>query len=195
MKLIDLLVQELPKHGGWPCGSAWIEQASDGRLFDKIGEMAWPSYLINDLRFLVADDWVNCRVSRAQYESALSASDVGRAGSSVDLTTEWNGEGLPPVGCECEMAWSEARFEPCKILYIGEESVMVKLERGEDCYTISTVKFRPTRSEADRKRDEAASSIQIIFDNCNEEDDELANFGKRLVQEIAAGKIPGIRIE
>lgn len=34
MKLIDLLVQELPKRGGWPAGVDAVEQDSEGQLFE-----------------------------------------------------------------------------------------------------------------------------------------------------------------
>lgn len=33
MKLIDLLVQELPKRGGWPDGVSRIHQDHDGEIY------------------------------------------------------------------------------------------------------------------------------------------------------------------
>lgn len=131
-------------------------------------------------------------------------SECGSAGSSVELKAEWNGEGLPPVGCRIEYT--------CTVPDVGHPAIesgkwyggTIIAYHNECVWTsdngirhLRNTTFRPLRSEADRKRDEAASSIQSLFDSYNEDvgNDELARFGERLLQKIAAGKIPGIRIE
>ena len=44
-----------------------------------------------------ADDNHSAVISMARYECEISKKETGK--QSAD---EWNGEGLPPVGCECE---------------------------------------------------------------------------------------------
>lgn len=116
------------------------------------------------------------------------------AGQEADLNdcigqtpaTEWNGEGLPPAGCVCERSWAGDKWLQCKIIFTGDEIVLVKLATREAAYQLSDVRFRPIRSEAERKRSD------II--------DALTNFTLRgdatdIYDAIAAGKIPGIKLE
>ena len=93
MKLIDLLVQELPKRGGWPDGVSEIGQDYDGELmFYGRGNIRTGIYLTlsSDHRNIYRHD--GDKVTKDRYESALAASQK----------PSWNGEGLPPVGCERE---------------------------------------------------------------------------------------------
>lgn len=183
MTLLEILVKELPKCGGWPSENICaLVQGHAGNIYRAGGGLSI-------LGCALADDWELAEVTREQYEAALVASDAGRAGSGIGLASEWNGDGLPPVGCECEMAWIEAEFAPCKILFVGEEVVLVKREKRESCYTIPTVKFRPIRSEADRKRDEAVGAM------LNAQSYGGQDIYCDIYDAIAAGKIPGIRIE
>ena len=88
MKLIDLLVQELPKRGGWPDGAEIAVQDADSQIcFSSHGDVYankcqtdwyggdwgngdWSNPFIDT----IADDRHECIVSRKQYESALAAS-------------------------------------------------------------------------------------------------------------------------
>ncbi len=69
MKLIDLLVQELPKRGGWPDGAIYICTEKDGT--PRIVGSGWhdnkslSSFKVNDDKSIIDFD---------QYESALAAS-------------------------------------------------------------------------------------------------------------------------
>ncbi|VEC00275.1 Uncharacterised protein [Cedecea lapagei] len=181
MTLLEILVKEIPRLGGWPEGVSVIEQLDDGCLYDPYGDC-----LFSGREFNLSEDYEDAFVTNDKYEAALSASKA----------TEWNGEGLPPVGCECEVAWSGAKFIPCKILYIGVSVVLVRLDRSEECYTLSTVKFRPIRSAANRKRLEVAEAL-IRFLDLETDIDNVFHAGdvKDFLDYIAAGKIPGIRIE
>lgn len=177
MTLLEILVKELPKRGGWP-----VDSDDERTLSISLPQAMWGLNSGGYYAFVGPGESVN----REQYEAALSAPKA----------TEWNGEGFPPVGCECEMAWSESGFEPCKILFIGESVALVKRDRREDCYTLSTVKFRPLRSEADRKRDEANKSIaESLFNDGDMSTAEALRLATFVYDAIAAGKIPGIRIE
>lgn len=110
MKLIDLLVQELPKRGGWPDGAECAVQDADYQLcfsahsgasinnqkthwLDGQWSGGWSNPYLDD----VADDRDSSIVTRDQYQSALAASQKG----------EWPRDGLPPVWCECEARYRE----------------------------------------------------------------------------------------
>ena len=94
MKLIDLLVQELPKRGGWPEAANYVVQDYDGTikfsksinfLHIKAGE--WCSnedgddWIYGDRPFegnfhhyITANDWKVSIVTREQYKTALADS-------------------------------------------------------------------------------------------------------------------------
>lgn len=191
MKLIDLLVQELPKHGGWPEGVALIDQARDGMIFDPTDPVM--PYLFDSHLFELADDWDVTQVTREQYEAALAASQP-----------QWNGEGLPPVGCECEFYNGNRYYVrnsspqdgqkvkvvhhevsgagiPCAVfVWIGDDN-SVKSEAAQSGL------FRPIRSVVERKRDDIANAI-------NEAVDASGTIGHVLYDAIAAGKIHGLCI-
>ncbi|WP_319730324.1 hypothetical protein [Cronobacter malonaticus] len=195
MKLIDLLVQELPKRGGWPDGAVECcrhKGSNSIDFYDANGN--WPvdcalkygkdfaaksEYNENNPRYLVDS------VTREQYEAALAAAQQ----------PVWDGEGLPPVGCECEVSvcggWEPGRIvfsdENIGVAYVCESSLSPTL----DCVSgFSALKhFRPIRSEADKRRDEAIAALKKLKPQLV---GELAGY---LYDEIAAGKIPHIRIE
>lgn len=69
MKLIDLLVKELPKQGGWPEGVKEVEQDTDGSIFEM------DSDYISDFHFKKTEDWRTAAVTKSQYEQSLAASE------------------------------------------------------------------------------------------------------------------------
>lgn len=277
MKLIDLLVKELPKRGGWPDGVTHIEQDYDRELmFYGRGDVR-TGVILNEL----AIDHRKCgevgeKITREQYESALAASkavvgndgwiqwagggcpvdgvvDVklrnghitkkrmadsldwnhykpdgdgaiiayrlhnpeinSRAnddrleqdlneciGQDVDMP-EWNGEGLPPVGCECELKYKchddDAYWERVVILWQRGDDTLV--EYVGDHFKNTTqlihktsmhVDFRPLRTEADKKRDEVINEIASMIGRGTFYED-----AERIYDAIAAGKIPGVKLE
>ncbi|ELY6222599.1 UNVERIFIED_ASMBLY: hypothetical protein E7W40_10100 [Cronobacter sakazakii] len=190
MKLIDLLVQELPKRGGWPEGINVIEQNFHGKLFN--GSKPYRPFLFDDEKFEIVDEWREARVTREQYEAALAAAQQ----------PVWDGEGLPPVGCECEAKYRDAAnaewfFFRC----VGVDCGIAFGWAGKDAVTLDkgTFEFRPIHSEADKRRDDV---IESIFDILNDYDFEVVHIRgdqKRMatdiVERIASGMIPHIRIE
>lgn len=92
MKLIDILVQELPKCGGWPEGVVAITQDSDKAInnyktADRLEtnehgnwrySSAWEGYsmLASDSTCL-ASDYDTAIITRDQYEAALAAKNDG----------------------------------------------------------------------------------------------------------------------
>lgn len=267
MKLIDILVRELPKRGGWPEGADFVVQdGRDGRV--KFGrnpiEVGLPAKWSNEVwqgewNFSTHNDFICHEISsdwhaiftREQYESALAASKpecdadvipaiIGRFVPSGSFncglmpfnvltkvasdfmppawegvreggdeyhviesawrfeSVEWDGEGLPPVGVQAEVSVDGGRTW-CSYKATSERNGMRLVEVGNftEEFQSNNWTFRPIRSEADKKRDEAATCIQEMFDSYNEDvgNDELSRFGYRLLQKIAAGKIPHIRID
>ncbi|WP_313046733.1 hypothetical protein [Atlantibacter hermannii] len=181
MKLIDILVQELPKHGGWPDGVKVVEQDSNGSLIEM------ESGYCSDFRLQLADDWLPETLTREEYESALSASQ-----------TQWNGEGMPPVGCECEALFYSGRGEWYRAKIIGHDEgrVVGRWIEGPKAYEILDYvsphgAFRPIRSEADQKRKE---SIGIIADICRSSASN-GHSAELIYDAIAAGKIPHIQLK
>ncbi|EPN9607749.1 hypothetical protein ACT5AF_004076 [Cronobacter malonaticus] len=179
MKLIDLLVQELPKRGGWPECCHALVQGIDGAVYLAGGGMPlWKFYL--------AEDWDLEEVTREQYEAALAAAQK----------PVWNGEGLPPVGCRIE-AFSGGEWVEAIVTYneppeCHGDAAAWKEVLAFDCKTTRpfwTDEFRPIRSEADKRRDEAIAALKKLKPQLV---GELAGY---LYDEIAAGKIPHIRIE
>lgn len=196
MKLIDLLVKELPKLGGWPDGATpALVQNSSGHVYQAGG---------GDLLYFLrlADDWMNAEVTRAQYEAALAASSP-RPGSLLQYGAsgdEWDGVGLPPVGCECLThakpqgnEWCE-----CKILahtkFGGYDCAVFQTKETVSCS--SAPHFRPIRSEADKKRKATIDMMDKRFKKilAAGSTEAMAIFAT-VYDTIAAGEIPGANIE
>jgi hypothetical protein len=162
VKLIDILVQELPKLGGWPDGIDDIEMLSDGTIYFN-GDIAPVYYKLTQCsdgwsRLKSAKDYSNA-VTREQYETALAASNP-----------EWNGEGLPPVGTECEYSLNAGRtWFKCKIDYVlGTQGLIMLADVYEGGQFVGfaeydgKLKFRPIRSEADKKKEAAIFAIAEV---------------------------------
>lgn len=259
MKLIDLLVKELPKRGGWPSNALSVAQDSEGYCWgymckhltlqshgwwrSKSGDAICTDRIMIDE---MASDWDFSFVTRTQYESALAASEgwidwhggdcpvdsdaivevkyrkpnpyqynndragdfywahTGSCGDIIayrlhdhginhranddlleqDLNEcigqgidipEWNGGGLPPVGCECE--WQDKntkQWQPVKVVYSSEWVTVVReinKEKGGDLVEIaienygdeSRRKFRPLRTEAEKAREKAITELASVI--------------------------------
>lgn len=185
MTLLELLVKELPKRGGWPEGAVRCGyfNSTDTLYFTNSEDLCPPEWRIYYLTEIENSDE---KATREQYEAALSASQ----------RPVWDGEGLPPVGCECE-ARKHSRdggdsWVRVKIMYMSEfTAVMQELEVGsigERIHHPRTLKFRPIRTESERKREEAIEAIKNIL-----------LIRKEVAQDfygaIAAGKITGVKID
>jgi len=182
MKLIDLLVRELPKRGGWPEGVTSCQQSAADRelYFHGLLNICSGIYL-NEF----ADDNLTSEITHKQYETALAAS-------------VWNGEGLPPVGCECE--WKDDRtnlWVKVKVVYASEWFLVIQDEEetevAVEIYGGERGKeFRPTQAEAEHKRHEFTAAC-VRLDNSQDWSYSMAYFGG-LYDAIAAGKIPGVKL-
>ena len=124
---------------------------------------------------------------------------------SQQLTTEWDGEGLPPVGALCEYhanyIGSHAQYEECEIIahFDGEGErlaayVYTQFD-GTRLVGQGTAKsFRPIRSPEDVARD-AAINEMLIIEGEMQDSYQPHELIAAIYEEIAAGKIPGIKLD
>lgn len=177
MKLIDILVQELPKLGGWIKGHYQCAQDKNGEVcFYTKGKIHLARYGMwsipvdseathdGESRVVtsLADDYAETIITREQYEAALAASK-----------TEWDGYGLPPVGCECEFNAYDRGWEKCVVLCVSEYTVLLRTDRAsdpEEAFIPGDIEFRPIRSEADKKRGSIISKIEKAYKDCPHSD-------------------------
>lgn len=108
----------------------------------------------------------------------------------------WDGEGLPPVGVECEGLFprhpgNSFEWQDCLVLYVFEHECAVKSKVTSTLHYCD--QFRPIRSPEDVARDEAIDAIFSIL-SVNILDGSDSNAGK-VFDAIAAGKIPGVKLE
>jgi hypothetical protein len=198
MKLIDLLVQELPKRGGWPEGADWCvyhdidEEVSFGYgLSPLLIDGTWTT-TENDSHWLCRGDFYHQNSN--DFNAAIVTSDQYEAALAASQKVEWSGDGLPPVGVKCEIIINEGNLGLCEIIFVGQ-SLLVW--RQDSTYQEGSgyhrhMKFRPLRSEEDKKRDAAVEAIdywlpEFIPDTPNE-----YYHAKKIYDAIAAGKIPGV---
>lgn len=249
MKLIDLLVKELPQRGGWPNGCYAITQDSSKaiNIYDSLDGLeinehgfwcylnSWVGHCITEKESpLLASDYDTAIITRAQYESALAASDGwiewhggecpvdsdaivevkyripkpyqynnynDRAGdfdwehigSNADIiayrlhkpdaksranddrmeqdlnecigqgvAAEWDGDGLPPVGCECEVSVDGGNTW-CSYKALNEKNGMRLVEIGNftEDFQSNNWTLRPLRTEAEKLREKLAASLHI----------------------------------
>lgn len=117
-----------------------------------------------------------------QFESLATKQDEG-----------WNGEGLPPVGCQCELFDCED-WNPVIIKFVGDKYVVTeRTDLGYEvvyCVAERPERFRPIRSEADRKREEAINEIASLIGRGTFCDDAAG-----IYDAIADGKIPCVKLE
>nr|DAM87631.1 MAG TPA: hypothetical protein [Caudoviricetes sp.] len=260
MKLIDLLVKELPRRGGWPDGALNATQDEDGGVnFSEgatpvFGLVAWHDgdWCGNEFHTITASDYDTAIITREQYEYALAASKavVGhngwiqwaggecpvdsdeivevkyrkpspyqfnndRAGDFTwshdgidgdiiayrlhqttkseqvradawrdyagmtekdeeddlnecigqDVAPEWRGEGLPPVGVECEwLASGDHEWIAVTVLCYDGEDAWLKPSDGSQSFVVWNVdNFRPLRSEAEKLRESAINDIALLI--------------------------------
>ncbi len=73
----------------------------------------------------------------------------------------WDGQGLPPVGVECEyrhMIWPE--YRRCEIRYISDESLVAYDNGQEQYYRTHDMLFRPLRTPSRSLAEEREKAIE-----------------------------------
>ncbi|WP_205954164.1 hypothetical protein [Pantoea stewartii] len=202
MTLLELLVRELPKRGGWPEGAVECERFIDEAtidFYDWCGN--WPvdcgeKYGAIAVKCIkpreAGDGYRKENVKKEEYEAALAASK----------RPEWGGEGLPPVGTKCE--WQDKNTKawlPVIVVYASEWVSVIREDKEFDAVEIAIEnygdearrQFRKTLNEADRKRDEAIAAMRNFATNYN--NTAVIHAIEQVYDSIAAGKIPHINLK
>lgn len=180
MKMLDLLLKHLPNNGGWPDGADYIADNGHGHVFKYCtkGQISGGS-----VPCLVRIDSTGLEtVTREQYESALSAKNN---------EPDWDGEGLPPVGVECEVKGCIGDYQEWKkVTVFAVRDKTVFFEHDGRWAATANHEFRPIRSPEDVARDEAIKAMREALGHAAGLI-EVSN----IYRAIAAGKIPGIKLD
>lgn len=119
---------------------------------------------------------------------------MGAYTMGFDPAVSWNGEGLPPVGCECELFDCE-NWNPVIIKFVGDKYVVTeRTDLGYEvvyCVAERPERFRPIRSESDRNREETKNAIAELC-RASASNGHSADM---IYDAIAAGKIPHITLK
>jgi len=200
MKLIDLLVKELPKHGGWPEGAVECERFLNEATIDFYDESGnWPvdcgeKYGPIAVKCLkpreAGDGYRKENVKKEEYEAALAASKP----------SEWDGEGVPEKGDLC--IYRDKDEGPIETVVIascddgGDVVIWHKPTRGRDYSVDSLCFFEAAVNEEGNKRIRVAQAMCDLLGNgiTVDEKEGYGKFWLDAYDAIAAGKIPGIRL-
>lgn len=132
-------------------------------------------------------------ITRADDEADLNEC-IGQ-----DAAPVWSGEGHPPVGVECEYSWAGEPWASGVIRYISKHTIIIETQGDstgdtECAYHPTDIKLRPLRTEADRKRDDICDKIYGAMTNAKRKDNH-SDMAEEIYDAIAAGKIPGVKLE
>ena len=108
----------------------------------------------------------------------------------------WDGKGLPPVGMHCKIvnpdgALMYGQGESGEVVAHVEDTAVIRMSYGLGCFEARCL--RPSRSEADKKRDAAVAAMRNFATNYN--NSTVIHAINQVYDAIAAGKVPGVRIE
>lgn len=150
-------------------------------------------------------DIIAYRLHQPQEAEQAKADDEDDLNDCIGQTPAyvWNGEGLPPVGMEIEYSFAKVNyrtdFSRGKVLAYGMQSVFMEhwASKNEFIQPLDKIEFRPIRSKADRKRDEAVQALCNAGGGMGRVDEE-SGYGScwfDIYDAIADGKIPGVKLE
>lgn len=113
---------------------------------------------------------------------------IGQAPAPV-----WNGGWLPSAGCECEYQYKVHGSEWCgfECVAVDGNAAFGWSNNTPIALQLNTHNFRPMRSKAERKRDDAKHAIAEL---CRSSASN-GHSADLIYDAIAAGKIPGVKLE
>ncbi|MEB5837073.1 hypothetical protein MXF26_12505 [Pantoea dispersa] len=80
------------------------------------------------------------------------------------MSIEWDGEGLPPLGCICEIAPPiHDAGTKVRVLCHDENAAVCRILEGDQLHSLcqlEAAEIRPVRTEAERKREETITDLQ-----------------------------------
>lgn len=103
------------------------------------------------------------------------------------MSIEWDGKGLPPVGCECERE-GPGRWVKCKINYVSETLIVYKMTDSGNEYSslLNAFMFRPIRTEAERRREDRIKALNgFIGGFMKSASGDYSNLGEALFEWLA----------
>lgn len=223
MKLIDILVKELPKRGGWPDGGSCISQGKGGyvcvwkfndvEFYDGWSHQSGSGllhYWCHYLSMQESIDYSTAIITREQYEAALSKSITQR-----QSVAEWVDE-LPPVGCIVRLhgirETTHLQFqhsEHCQAnLWRNGDEVEVISVKGKDLAVVwheesktacgVLVKFLlPLKTEADKKRDEAIDNFVRELILCVDLNAPMVDGSSKVASKLyeLLPTLPGVKVD
>lgn len=164
--------------------------------FEGAPEWAELIYMGNVRCFVGRDGkWMNDGSAHAFSDFAIHIGNLGlkRIAERQPITEpSWDGVGLPPVGCEVEFKAEDGGWGAGTVLFVGEKRIFWRCHEDNMEYNceISPPEFRQIHSEADKKRDEAINAMRECLGHASGLI-EVSN----IYTAIAAGKIPGVKLE
>lgn len=182
MKLIDFLVSS--GRGGWKWPNGMGNASCNAGSRDVIFHFDYCPPSLSETLIAPHDFDAFDIVTREQYEAAIAAGKP-----------EWDGDGLPPVGCECEgKQLAQLNWNKFKVVAIENGHIFGFWNDNVSTGLDSRLwEFRPLRSEADKKRDEAETALRTCLAGTGAGITPLA--AHCIYDAIASGKIPHIRID
>ena len=191
MTLIEFLISENKKGWEWPDSIVKATSTKGGRGVNFYFDYACPPSLSNTL--IAPTPFSSSElVTRDKYEAALAASKP-----------EWDGAGLPTVGCECEYETNGYGIKKVRVecitmdgiafTWLGEDPRF----RGLDCINTSQAhRFRPIRSEADKKKEAVEKAIaDALLKDGDFDHEEALRLSTFVYGAISRNEIPHIRID
>ena len=159
------------------------------------------------------NDIIAYRLHQPQEEAQSKAGDESGLNECIeqDAAPVWNGAGLPPVGCECRVDYGSveltdglSRPDDGDVVRVvshektgfGTQVVVVYWNGVNGCgraHALIPKCLRPLRTETERKRDIAAGEIFDVI--CKSLTDESESMSFSIYDAIAAGKVPGVKLE
>lgn len=177
------------------CGSVTRQRSGESLDWQHDGQY--------ELGAIIAYRLHNPQDATTRANDYMLPQDFGPAADEADLndcigqdaTPAWYGAGLPPVGCECEVSVDGGRSW-CTYRAINEKNGARLIEIGNftEEFQNNNWIFRPIRSKDDKKREAALDAIYGAIasaERANNRSDEA----DKVYEAIAAGKIPGVKLE
>lgn len=200
LKLIDILVKELPGRCGWPFGAKGAVQSPETRKIFFFGGEEIPHLTGGGWR--VVESWGMSDVF--DYQSNYEAGDCNTAvvmkNEYIDAIIDknrrkrvWDGSGIPPVGSEFEYrAWDSVLGEPwrrAKMKFQGDRFAIIEVDGlGEMCAPLNALNtFRVIQD----KRATAVKAMASAPKPCGH---ALLGICEEIYDAIEAGKVPGVKL-
>jgi hypothetical protein len=145
----------------WVDGVEWVFYASSGREWKKTHCNWMLKQYLNDGTFVLARP--------IKYVAPKThPTDTQAAESGAQISAEWDGTGLPPVGCECEAvhfnSWAHVKIVAHVRAIDGLQAVHQLVGYNEWNAYGEPSKFRPIRSQAEREREQTVDA-SLSIDN------------------------------